>query len=274
MYQFTEDCMIGIKEIDDEHRQLFQMLGEAMKLAESGSDAGMLGKNLLKKLKEYAGTHFAHEESYMESIGDPELPRQKKEHAQFVEKIESYQISEWTGEQGTQVVNELLTYMAKWLYHHILGSDIMIGKMTPEEKEADVFAFTDQYRIGVELIDQEHARLFEIIRETNDLISAQFLHDKYDEIVHILTELKEYTMKHFQDEESYMESIGYEGLEMQCMAHTAFVDRLNEIELDDMDDNQKEYLDELLQFLLTWLTNHILKMDKQIPARWKRCQTP
>ena len=54
------------------------------------------------------------------------------------------------------------------------------------------------------------------------------------------------------------------------MAHNAFVNRLNEINLDDMDDNQKEYLDELLQFLLSWLSNHILKMDKQIPAQmWK-----
>ena len=62
-----------------------------------------------------------------------------------------------------------------------------------------------------------------------------------------------------------MEKIHYEGLELQRMAHTAFVDRLNEINLDDVDRVQKEYLDELLEFLLNWLTNHILRMDKQIP---------
>ena len=55
---------------------------------------------------------------------------------------------------------------------------------------------------------------------------------------------------HFEDEERYMEKIHYEGLELQRMAHTAFVDRLNEINLDDVDRVQKEYLDELLEFLL------------------------
>ena len=63
-----------------------------------------------------------------------------------------------------------------------------------------------------------------------------------------------------------MERIGYEGIAMQRAAHTAFVDRLNEINLDDVDDNQKEYLEEILSFLLGWLTNHILKMDKKIPV--------
>lgn len=267
MYQFTEDCMTGIKEIDDEHRHLFQMLNEAMTLVGSGGDAKVIGRNLLQKLKEYAETHFAHEEAYMEQIGDMELPRQKQEHAQFVEKVNSYELVEWTQEQSEQVVNDILPFMAKWLYHHILGSDIMIGRLTKEEKQEDVFAFTDEYRTGIALIDSEHERLFEIIRETRDVIDAQFLHDKYDEIIQILKELREYTIMHFQDEESYMESIGYEGLELQSMAHTAFVNHLNEINLDDMDNNQKEYLDELLQFLITWLTNHILKMDKKIPIQ-------
>ena len=266
MYQFTEDCMTGIHEIDEEHSQLFQMLNEAMALVGTGADSGAVAKNLLQKLKEYAGTHFVHEENYMEQIGDPELPRQKKEHAQFVEKVESYQIPE-EEKESAQVVNELLTYMARWLYHHILGSDIMIGKVTKEEDTEDPFAFTDKFRIGIELVDQEHERLFEIIRETNDVIAAQLLHDKYDKIVHILNELRDYTIMHFQDEEKYMESIGYEGLELQKYAHTAFVDRLNDLNLEEIDDNQQEYLDELLQFLLNWLTNHILKMDKQIPVR-------
>ena len=33
MYEFTEDCMIHIEEIDNEHRRLFQMVNEAIDLA-------------------------------------------------------------------------------------------------------------------------------------------------------------------------------------------------------------------------------------------------
>ncbi|MFR2511816.1 MAG: hypothetical protein ACLS9K_07250 [Lachnospira eligens] len=32
MYEFTEDCMIHIDNIDEEHRKLFQMLNEAFAL--------------------------------------------------------------------------------------------------------------------------------------------------------------------------------------------------------------------------------------------------
>ena len=267
MYRFTEDCLTGIETIDEEHRRLFQLINESMELLKENGASKVIVKNLLKELREYAGTHFAHEEAYMEQIKDLELPRQRKEHAQFAAKVDSYKIADLTEEESGQAAQELLSFMAKWLYRHILSSDTMIGKMTSESKKEDAFAFTDQYRTGITLIDDEHRRLFEIIKETNDVIEAELVHDKFDAIVHILEELKDYTIMHFQDEERYMESIAYDGLALQRVAHTAFVDRINEINLDDVDDHQKEYLEELIDFLLAWLINHILKMDKLIPLK-------
>ena len=39
MFQFTEDCLIGITEIDEEHKRLFDLINEAEKfLKESGSE--------------------------------------------------------------------------------------------------------------------------------------------------------------------------------------------------------------------------------------------
>ena len=131
--------------------------------------------------------------------------------------------------------------------------------------EKDPFAFKEEYWTGIELIDDEHKKLFDIIRETNDIIHAQFLHDKYDEIMRILHELQEYTERHFKDEEDYMERIGYKRIEVQKRAHEAFVDKIKQIDLREIDDNQEEYLEELIDYLLKWLSNHILKMDKKIP---------
>lgn len=267
MYRFTDDCMIGIEEIDKEHEKLFQLINETMELLRNNGESKVVVKNLLKELKEYAQVHFAHEEAYMEKIRDKELDRQRAEHAQFAEKVNSYAVDDLTEEGSAKVAEELLKYMAKWLYHHILGSDIMIGKFIHDKKEEDVFAFTDKYKTGIAFVDEEHRRLFEIIKETYDVINAELLHDKYDAIIHILDELKNYTIMHFSDEERYMESIGYEAIELQRIAHRAFVDRLDEINLEDMDDNQKEYLADLIDFLLSWLTNHILKMDKKIPVK-------
>ena len=118
-----------------------------------------------------------------------------------------------------------------------------------------------------ELVDREHRKLFEIIGEVNALIHNDLLHDKYDEIVRLLDELREYTKFHFEDEEAYMQKINSPMLEAQKRAHQAFVDKLMSIDLDkleEIDDNQQEYLHELIEFLGGWLINHILKMDTQI----------
>ena len=45
MFQFTEDCMIGISQIDEEHKMLFQLLNEAAAVAETGTP-GMIGNTI------------------------------------------------------------------------------------------------------------------------------------------------------------------------------------------------------------------------------------
>ena len=53
MYEFTEDCLIHIDEIDDEHRRLFQMLNEAIQLADESADVTPVANNLIANLKDY-----------------------------------------------------------------------------------------------------------------------------------------------------------------------------------------------------------------------------
>jgi hemerythrin len=250
--------------IDDEHEKLFELINQTMEAAKLSGEKYDMALSLLKELREYALTHFAHEEEYMEHINDKELERQKKEHAFFKEKIDSYNVETLSEQDGERVILELLEFTSKWLYRHILGSDTLIGKFTIKPVD-DVFAFTDAYKTGISFVDDEHRQLFDIIRETNDVIKNDMLHDKYDAIMNILGELKQYTINHFSDEEEYMKKIGYEGLPAQHIAHTVFVDRLNEIDLQDVDDNQEEYLNDLVDFLLEWLINHIKNMDKKIP---------
>lgn len=72
-------------------------------------------------------------------------------------------------------------------------------------QKEDPFVFTAKYYTGIELVDREHRKLFEIIGEVNALIHNDLLHDKYDEIVRLLDELREYTKFHFEDEEAYMQ---------------------------------------------------------------------
>lgn len=271
MYMFTDDCLTGIEVIDNEHRKLFAIINEAFELLEKPGMQAAGAKNLIMALKNYANTHFAHEEAYMAKIKDPELSRQRREHKSFIAKIDEINLDILNDEKGKEVLEDTLKFLTRWLYHHILGSDIMIGKISYSEA-ADPYAFTDKYRTGIELVDNEHMKLFEIIRRTDEAIHAELLHDKYDVIMDIIDELRDYTILHFNDEEKYMESIKYEGLEHQRLAHQAFVDRLNDINLNEVDDNQQEYLEELIEFLMGWLVNHILKMDKLIPVTFTDTQ--
>ncbi|MBQ2450766.1 MAG: bacteriohemerythrin [Lachnospiraceae bacterium] len=259
MYEFTKDCLVGVEQIDEEHRNFFTMINEAQKrLTTPGIDVRITARVIIKELRDYASTHFAHEEAYMKKIKDPELSSQKLEHADFTARMNEISIEGLDDETIRKNMCELLQYLSRWLFRHIIGSDTLIGKFESP------FAFTSKYHTGIELVDQEHQRLFEIIADANKVIHAELLHDKYDEIVRILSGLKDYTEEHFRDEEACMEEMGYPELDKQRQAHEAFIEKLAEIDLDSMDDNQQEYLEELIDFLLNWLSVHILQMDKKI----------
>ena len=129
-----------------------------------------------------------------------------------------------------------------------------------------MLTFSEEYYTGVDIIDREHRRLFEILADLNDLNRKDFVSDKYDAIVDVVEELKDYTVKHFQDEERYMESIQYEGLPVQQNLHKTFIDKMDQINLNDVDENQQAYIDVLIDFLANWLINHIMKMDQKIPV--------
>ena len=51
MYEFTKDCMIGIKEIDDEHKKLFDMINDAIALADKTEDVTYIAIKDLKIMR-------------------------------------------------------------------------------------------------------------------------------------------------------------------------------------------------------------------------------
>lgn len=127
-----------------------------------------------------------------------------------------------------------------------------------------MYELTDEYLTGIELVDNEHKKLFEIADRAYYLLKDQFVPDKYDSILEIILELKNYTKKHFADEEEYMASINYKRMFTQKIEHDAFIAKLEEVNLDTMDENQSQTLLDLVDFLSNWLFHHILENDKLI----------
>ena len=126
------------------------------------------------------------------------------------------------------------------------------------------YEFTKEYHTGIDFIDEEHAKLFEIANRAYDLLTNQFVTDKYDAIVAVLEELRDYTKYHFNHEEEYMKSINYPKRFSQLHQHTQFINKLESYNLKEIDVNQQEGLLEILDFLALWLQGHIKGMDKKI----------
>ena len=131
-----------------------------------------------------------------------------------------------------------------------------------------MFDMKEEYMTGIGMIDKEHKKLFDLADEAHQLQKEEFLSDKYDQIRHILGELREYTMLHFEHEEKYMESINYKRILSQKAQHDMFREKIAEWDIDSIDENQDETILEIAKMLTDWLIDHILYMDKLIGEEW------
>ena len=61
-----------------------------------------------------------------------------------------------------------------------------------------------------------------------------------------------------------MESIGYKRILSQKVAHNDFIEKMDEFDTSEIDENQKDTLLDLVDFLAVWLVEHIYKKDKLI----------
>ena len=80
--------------------------------------------------------------------------------------------------------------------------------------------WNNRYDIGVDIIDNEHKKLFRILKKLFDFgqqeMKSQWVCRE------AVKYFKEHALQHFLDEESYMESIGYSGFQMHKRIHTNF----------------------------------------------------
>lgn len=127
------------------------------------------------------------------------------------------------------------------------------------------YELTKDYLTGIEEIDKEHTKLFDLANACYELVMDDAAVDRFDNIVALLEELRSYAATHFANEEAYMERIQYERRFSERYQHLRFIQKLSEIDLDTLDENQQEYLLKILDFLARWLYGHIKVMDCRIP---------
>jgi len=127
-----------------------------------------------------------------------------------------------------------------------------------------MYEMKNEYLTGIEIIDEEHEMLFKIADKLYSLLHDQFIPDKYDYILEVIGELKEYAKKHFADEEAYMESINYKRMFTQKIQLAEFIEKMNSYHPEVIDSSQREACMDILDFINKWLVDHILENDLMI----------
>jgi len=127
-----------------------------------------------------------------------------------------------------------------------------------------MFEWDNKYSVGIVDIDNQHKKLFSIGRDLVDVLeNASEGLDQYDEIKRLIKDLHNYTIYHFDSEEKLLEKADYIGLPSHQFQHKIFIKRLEDIDLDKLDQDQKDSTMELLDFIANWIGNHILEIDMQ-----------
>lgn len=129
------------------------------------------------------------------------------------------------------------------------------------------FIWKEEFRIGVEVIDREHQRLFKIINKLFSLKGEEA--NNQWACQEGIKFFKGHAVKHFADEETYMESINYKGLEKHREIHRGF--RENTLPALEQELVQTEYAPDAVEHFLGvcagWLIGHTLTEDLAITGK-------
>ncbi len=122
-----------------------------------------------------------------------------------------------------------------------------------------LFDFDLEFKLGIEAIDNEHIKLVDMLNQTHALLSE----GKKDEArVYFGQTLSEYVNEHFTNEEKFMESIGYPGLDEHKKIHENFKKSFQEL-APTIDSFDEAAFRKALSDAFTWIISHIGKTDKK-----------
>jgi len=112
--------------------------------------------------------------------------------------------------------------------------------------------WSSSYALGIEIIDVQHKKLFNIM---NEIYTASENDSDIQKIIELFDELTKYSNYHFNEEETYFSFMSDENIEIHKQQHQFFIDEIEKIKQQCLRINGMSL--ELLYFLNDWLVNHI-----------------
>ena len=127
MIEWEEQYELGIKSIDDQHKELVNIINRlASLLVEAKQDVDIYDEvvNVVDALKKYTIYHFKYEENLFDKFSYENSDKHKEEHSKLVNEIIELDLSSFDENQVNHT-NDLLKFLITWLFKHISGSDFL-----------------------------------------------------------------------------------------------------------------------------------------------------
>lgn len=121
--------------------------------------------------------------------------------------------------------------------------------------------------IGVYAIDSQHMDHLALV---NEFLEAVAQRRGGDVVEKILTRLREYTVRHFHDEEVYMSEVRYPRRGEHQARHQELVHAVKLFQRD-LYKHRDVPVEQLRELLKSWLIDHILEQDMKI-GKWVRAE--
>lgn len=125
--------------------------------------------------------------------------------------------------------------------------------------------WSEKYNTGINIIDEQHKKLIAILNSLYESFVDRTTNEKIKEIV---KEMADYTEYHFGVEEKYFKEFNYEDMEEHLAQHRYFVDQVKEFQRD-MESGKVSVTFKLMNFLRSWLIEHINGTDRKYIALFK-----
>ncbi|MGL1862646.1 MAG: hemerythrin family protein [Pseudodesulfovibrio sp.] len=120
--------------------------------------------------------------------------------------------------------------------------------------------WSEDLTLGLDSLDDQHKELFSI---ANDLLKAIDRAEGETVLKEVFDRLKNYTESHFKEEEAYMGSIDFPGLDDHAEEHALLLMRVNTLWRLILSD-EKISPKGVALFISDWISAHIMDSDGQI----------
>ncbi len=123
-FTWSDRYSVGIRRIDEQHRELVNLLNRLYEAMYQGHGRDALGK-VLDGLIRYTARHFAAEEELMRRHGYGAFESHREKHRKMAEKVASLQARYRSGEISSPV--QISNFLKGWLTQHIMETDKAFG---------------------------------------------------------------------------------------------------------------------------------------------------